>query len=79
VGRKPANPCAATVSACPLLKNKWAKTHFFWPKPSVQGLSSLQKLTNSKTKVGKWAENWPKFDLQLQKIVADPGSKSILA
>jgi hypothetical protein len=55
------------------------KNPLFLAKTSVQGLFSLQKLTNSKTKVGKWAENWPNFDLQLQKIVADPGPNSILA
>jgi hypothetical protein len=47
------------------------KNPLFLAKTSVQGLSSLQKLTNSKTKVGKWAENWPNFDLQLSEIVAD--------
>jgi len=55
------------------------KNPLFLAKTSVQGLSSLQKLVSSKRKVGKWAENGPNFDLQLQKIVADPGPNSILA
>jgi hypothetical protein len=57
------------------LKNKWPKTHFFWPKRPYKPFSALQKLTNSKTKVGKWAEKWPNFDLQLSEIVADRARK----
>jgi len=55
------------------------KNPLFWPKRPHKAFPAFKKLTNSKTKVGKWAENWPNFDLQLQKIVADPGPNSILA
>jgi len=51
------------------------KNPLFLTKTSVQGLSSLQKLVSSKRKVGKWAEKWPKFDLQLSEIVADRARK----
>jgi hypothetical protein len=56
VGKKPKSCCAPTVFRCPLLKNKWAKAHFFWAKAKTR-LANLCKNENksgqNKTKVGK--------------------------
>lgn len=81
VGRKPANPCAPTVSACPLLKTKLGRK---WANGQIFAVFSLfvllnprnfspkpkPKWANGQFSKPKWAENGRLLGLLLTVIVA---------
>ncbi|WP_304642757.1 hypothetical protein, partial [uncultured Oscillibacter sp.] len=53
MGRKPAKPCAATVSGCPLFKNKWAESGQMAIKMGKNNSLIPQKRPNPAIKVGR--------------------------